>query len=86
MSGPESLEFRVLGPMALEVGGRSVALPGIRPRRLLACLALHVGRSASVASLIDAVWGDDPPVVDRGQRLRPEIVELVRSIQARAAA
>ncbi len=50
----------VLGP--LEVGGGAATLPTrSKERSVLAFLALRAGRPASVADLLDALWGDDPP-------------------------
>ena len=51
----------MLGP--LELTGEGVAAP-TRPkeRAVVAFLALRAGRSASVAELIDALWGDEAPV------------------------
>ncbi|MGF1660865.1 MAG: BTAD domain-containing putative transcriptional regulator [Kineosporiaceae bacterium] len=40
---------------------------GPRERIVLAMLALRAGRVVSVESLVDAVWGEDPPATARGQ-------------------
>ncbi|MFB7650622.1 MULTISPECIES: BTAD domain-containing putative transcriptional regulator [unclassified Streptomyces] len=56
-----AVQFRVLGELAVEVGGREVD-PGPHKRRLV--LALLLCRANSVVStdlLTEAVWGDDPP-------------------------
>ncbi|GGP43204.1 AfsR/SARP family transcriptional regulator [Saccharothrix coeruleofusca] len=55
------MEFRVLGPVEARVSGRPVQLGGPKPRTLLAMLLLHAGRVVSLAQLVDAVWGQDPP-------------------------
>jgi DNA-binding SARP family transcriptional activator/Tfp pilus assembly protein PilF len=55
-------EIRVLGPLALVVAGQELAVASTRQRRLLAMLALHAGRAVSVATLVDAIWDDDPPI------------------------
>ena len=80
------LEFGVLGPLSLTADGQEVALPGIRPRRLLACLVLHVGRPVALATLIDAVdriTGED--LVDR-QIVEPESVEQRVAVRISAGA
>ncbi|MFE7722575.1 BTAD domain-containing putative transcriptional regulator [Nocardia rhizosphaerihabitans] len=38
-----------------------LALPGARARLLLAALAVRPGRARSAQSLVDEVWGDQPP-------------------------
>ncbi|MFD5651853.1 BTAD domain-containing putative transcriptional regulator [Streptomyces sp. NPDC127039] len=56
-----AVQFRVLGELAVEVGGREID-PGPRKRRLV--LALLLCRANSVVStdlLTEAVWGDEPP-------------------------
>jgi DNA-binding SARP family transcriptional activator/predicted ATPase len=52
----------VLGPVELhDDAGGTIKLGGEKPRAVLAYLALHVGRTVSVSSLIDGVWGDSAP-------------------------
>lgn len=51
----------VLGPLALHVDGRPVAVPGAQRRALLALLALDAGRVVGATRLVDALWPDDPP-------------------------
>ena len=43
------------------MGKKPVSLGGVKERCLLAALAVHCGEAVSVASLLDALWGDDPP-------------------------
>ncbi|MBP0458746.1 AfsR/SARP family transcriptional regulator [Streptomyces montanisoli] len=60
MAGP-AVEFRVLGELAVQAGGREID-PGPHKRRLV--LALLLCRANSVVStdlLTEAVWGDEPP-------------------------
>jgi len=56
-----SLEFRVLGPLDVRRGGRSVAPAGARRRCLLAMLLLDAGQVVPVERLIDGIWGHQPP-------------------------
>ncbi|WP_028654665.1 BTAD domain-containing putative transcriptional regulator [Nocardioides sp. J54] len=51
----------VLGPTVVEVAGRPVAVAAAKHRALLAALALADGRPAPAASLVAALWGEDPP-------------------------
>jgi len=59
MNGPEEgWRIGVLGPIELR---GPMQLGGAMERRLLAALAVHCGEAVSVASLVDALWDDDPP-------------------------
>jgi len=51
----------VLGPLEL-IGEGVAALTRPKERAVVAFLALRAGRTASVAELIDALWGDEAPV------------------------
>src|SRR5205823_3538088 len=58
--GP-GMEFRVLGTLEiLERGGR-VPLGGPKQRLVLAHLLIHANRVVATDSLIDDIWGDEPP-------------------------
>ncbi|QBS45929.1 BTAD domain-containing putative transcriptional regulator [Nocardia sp. CS682] len=57
----EPVVVALLGEIALRRDGALTALPGARSRLLLAALALRPGRSRSAQSLIDDVWGEQPP-------------------------
>ena len=61
---PESAEvvyFRVLGPLEVVAGGRTLTLGGPRQRALLAALLLHANEVVSSERLIELVWGGAPP-------------------------
>jgi predicted ATPase len=51
----------ILGPVQVRSGDEVIDLPRRTERALLAVLALRVGHVVPVATLIDALWGDDPP-------------------------
>src|SRR5690349_460570 len=55
------LELRILGPLEVVKGGVTVSLGGVKPRMLLATLALNHGRAVSVDQLIEVLWPGDPP-------------------------
>jgi Transcriptional regulatory protein, C terminal len=57
---PGSGLIGILGPVEL-IGEEPVPLGGVKERCLLAALAVHCGAAVSAASLVDALWGDDPP-------------------------
>ncbi|MEU3875415.1 MULTISPECIES: BTAD domain-containing putative transcriptional regulator [Streptomyces] len=60
-----AIDFTLLGPVAARVGGRPVTVTGRRQRVVLALLVLARGRVVPVRTLIDAVWGDRPPLAAR---------------------
>ena len=55
------MEFRVLGPMAVENGDGAVRLGGPRQQTVLAVLLCHVNLTVGQDALIDAVWSGEPP-------------------------
>ncbi|WP_207908860.1 AfsR/SARP family transcriptional regulator [Pseudonocardia endophytica] len=59
-SGPD-VRVRVLGPLRVDVGGRTVDAGGGRQRELLARLAVAGGDVVSTDALIDDLWHGEPP-------------------------
>ena len=57
----EPLEFRILGPFEVGRDGDALELPAGKPRALLAVLLLHGGAVVSVDTLVDELWGAQPP-------------------------
>ena len=55
------VDFRLLGPLEIGYGNRTLTLDAARQRAVLAVLLLSANRSVGVASLADSVWGDRPP-------------------------
>ncbi len=56
------VQVGVLGPVeVLSETGQPVAVGGPKERGVLAWLACSANRPVSMASLVDVVWGDDPP-------------------------
>jgi len=51
----------LLGPLEVTLGGRQVGPAGGRRRSLLALLALEANAVVPVQTLVDRVWGEDPP-------------------------
>ncbi len=54
-------DVRLLGPVEVIGPGGTALLPGSRQRALVGLLALQPGAIVGQASLIDALWGDEPP-------------------------
>jgi DNA-binding SARP family transcriptional activator/Tfp pilus assembly protein PilF len=55
------VEFCVLGPVEVRVTGQPAAAGHPRQRAVLAVLLLDLGRVVPAETLIDRVWGEDPP-------------------------
>ena len=55
------MEFRILGPLEVEDGGRTIPLAGAKQRALLALLLLARGRPVSTERLIEEIWHAAPP-------------------------
>ncbi len=55
----DGMEIRLLGPLEVETTNGMAALGGPKQRAVLAALALDAGRTVTVDSLIDTVWGDE---------------------------
>ena len=55
------MQVGVLGPLEVRAEGGVVDVPGARLRGLLAALALRPGRVVSKTTLVDWIWGAQPP-------------------------
>src|SRR5712691_11547347 len=55
------MEFRILGPLEVVDGDRSVPLGGGRQRALLALLLTRPNEVLSTDRLVDQLWGARPP-------------------------
>lgn len=79
------LTFGLLGSVQICFNGEPVALGPPRQRAVLAALLLHVNQVTPVATIIDLVWGDDPPRTARKNvqlyvwRLRQLLADRVHS-------
>ena len=56
-----TVELTVLGPVEIRAAGRVADAGHARQRAVLAVLLLELGRAVPAATLIDRVWGEDPP-------------------------
>jgi DNA-binding SARP family transcriptional activator/tetratricopeptide (TPR) repeat protein len=57
----DGMECRLLGPVELRTAEGPIAIPGRKPRTLLAALLLEPGHTVSTSRLIDVIWDDKPP-------------------------
>src|SRR4030095_11866669 len=55
------MDVRILGPLEVWVGGRSLALGGTKQRAVLAMLVLQANQVVAIDHLIDGLWGQTPP-------------------------
>jgi WD40 repeat protein/DNA-binding SARP family transcriptional activator len=58
---PGMMLFRVLGPLEVDVGNGPVPLGGPKQRAVLAHLVLRANQLVPAETLIDEVWGEEPP-------------------------
>ena len=73
------MEFRILGPLEVDDGGRIVPLHGSKQRALLALLLLNAGEVVSDDRLLDELWGSEPPKSGRAA-LRVRLSELRKTL------
>ena len=59
------MDFRVLGPLEVTRGDESVPLGGPKQRAVLAHLLVRANTIVPADTLIDEVWGDEPPPAAR---------------------
>jgi WD40 repeat protein/DNA-binding SARP family transcriptional activator/class 3 adenylate cyclase len=56
-----TLQFRVLGPLEVDAGGGPVPVGGPKQRAVLAHLLIRANELVPAETLVDGVWGDEPP-------------------------
>jgi DNA-binding SARP family transcriptional activator/DNA-binding beta-propeller fold protein YncE len=71
------VEFRILGPLQLLVGGEERPVPGEKQQALLARLLLEPNRPVSTERLIDDLWGEHAPATVRAS-LHAHVTRLRR--------
>ncbi len=70
------LDVRLLGPVrVMATDGSALDLGGPKPRMVLVRLALRAGEVVTTDSLIDTLWGDDPPPTAR-RSLQAHVAKL----------
>ncbi|MGP4001292.1 AfsR/SARP family transcriptional regulator [Streptomyces sp. 8N706] len=55
------MQVQVLGPLRATVKGESIVPTASKPRQILALLALYPGKVLPVATLMEEIWGTEPP-------------------------
>jgi DNA-binding SARP family transcriptional activator len=79
----ERLEFRILGPLEVLEGDRTLELPGQKQRCLLAVLLLHANQVVSSSRLIEELWPDEATESHAGA-LQASVSRLRKSLGAGA--
>ena len=55
------MQFRVLGPLEVDAGGGPIPLGGPKQRAVLAHLLVRANQLVPADTLVDEVWGEEPP-------------------------
>lgn len=75
------LSFELLGPLRVRRGADPVALGGAQRQAVMALLLLRHGETVTPASLIDAIWGEEPPATAR-TALQVHVSKLRKALTA----
>lgn len=78
----DEVPFRLLGPLELVVGGRAVALGGVKARALLAHLLLNANRLVPAEQLVEVLWPEGAPA-SAGANLQTYVWRLRKRLPAR---
>ena len=73
------LEFWLLGPFEVTLGGERLNVGGPQLRTVLARLLVDAGRTVSLAALIDELWGEHAPV-DASRTARTYVSRLRKTL------
>jgi DNA-binding SARP family transcriptional activator/WD40 repeat protein len=71
----DRLEFRLLGPVQVFDRDGAIDVGGAKPRLVLVQLLLNPNRVVSTDTLVDALWGEDPPPTAR-RSLQSHVAKL----------
>ena len=55
------MQFRVLGPLEVDAGSGPIPLGGPKQRAVLAHLLIRANQLVPAETLIDEIWGEEPP-------------------------
>ncbi len=79
------MKVGLLGPLEVAGPGGRVRIGGAKERLVLALLALRAGEVVSRDALVDAVWGDEPPVT-AVKTLQGLVARIRRALEAKGLA
>ncbi|SFW82338.1 AfsR/SARP family transcriptional regulator [Amycolatopsis australiensis] len=77
------MEFLLLGEVQVRVAAQSLDVGTPRRQAVLAALAVDAGRPVPIETLIDRVWGDDPP--DEARNVVYSHLSRIRQLLARVS-
>src|SRR6188472_2092626 len=72
------MDFRILGPLEVRDGDRSVRLRGGKERALLGLLLVNANRTLALDRIVDDLWGDDVP--ETAQKMVQIYVSKLRKV------
>ena len=55
------ISIQLLGPLSAQLNHQPVAPSAPKQRQILVLLALNAGRVVTIPTLVEELWGDDPP-------------------------
>jgi DNA-binding SARP family transcriptional activator len=76
----EGVDFGILGPIVVRSDGVDARIPAGKQRALLATLLVRAGETVPSTSIIDAVWGEDPPA-SAGHLVQVYVSQLRHALQ-----
>ncbi|HET6705771.1 AfsR/SARP family transcriptional regulator [Amycolatopsis sp.] len=80
------MEIRLLGPLEIrDNSGATTRITSARQRVIFAALAMQPGQVVSAESLVDCLWGDEPPVTAR-ETVHSHVTRLRKNLSATARA
>ena len=77
------LDVGLLGPLSTRLNGKSVAPRAAKQRQVLALLALNTGRVVTISTLVEELWGDNPPR-SYSTTLQTYVLQLRNAVEAAA--
>ena len=76
------MEIRLLGPLEIrDNSGATTRITSARQRVIFAALAMQPGQVVSAESLVDCLWGDEPPVTAR-ETVHSHVTRLRKNLSA----
>jgi DNA-binding SARP family transcriptional activator len=78
------MDFRILGPLEVADGGRTIPIVGDRQRALVAILLIHANEPVSADGLVDELWGEHAPASPR-KGLQVQVSRLRKALGASSA-
>jgi DNA-binding SARP family transcriptional activator len=77
------LTISLLGPLSAHLNGKPVTPTAAKQRQVLALLALNAGQVVTVSTLVEELWGDNPPR-SYSTTLQTYILQLRNALEAAA--